>query len=324
MKHPCAFCRQAGIALILVLWIITLLSVIALSFIATMRSEINIVSNTLNRAKAEAAANAGVQRALFELMKPATTDARWLADGAIHPWQYQDAALTIRMIDETARLDINTASPELLSGLFLSQGLTQAESAALIDAIADWKDADNLVRLNGAEAPQYLSAGLPYQPSNSAFQSTEEINRVIGMTPELYARIAPLITVYSRQPGVNAQIASREVLQAIPNATAEQVETYLQQRDTARASGAAVPNFTAGAAYLSIGGGFVIRVQATASLPDGTRFTREAAVRPLGNPRRPFASLLWREARDEALDGLTRAAGPSRVGSASQEMAADR
>ena len=71
--------HQSGIALILVLWIITLLSFIALSFIATMRSEINIVANTMNRARAEAAADAGIQRTLFELSKPPTALARWMA-----------------------------------------------------------------------------------------------------------------------------------------------------------------------------------------------------------------------------------------------------
>ncbi|HEX9389681.1 MAG TPA: hypothetical protein VF928_00050 [Usitatibacteraceae bacterium] len=294
----CRVVRQRGIALILVLWIITLLSLIALSFIATMRSEINIVANTMNRARAEAAANAGIQRALFELARPPNAEGRWIADGTAQTLNYQDASIRIVMTDETARIDINTANPELLRGLFLSQGLSADGAAALTDAIADWKDPDTLKRLNGAEEPEYIAAGLSYKPANAPFQSIEELNCVLGMTAALYARIAPLITVYSRQPGIYAQIAPREVLRAIPNVNDEQIELYLQQRDLARAGNAALPNFTPGTAYLSAGSGYVVRVQAEAILPDGTHFTREAVARPLGNPRRPFTFLLWKEGRE--------------------------
>ena len=50
---------QSGIALIIVLWILTLLMLIASSFIHAMRTEINIVGNAGTRARLEAAANAG-------------------------------------------------------------------------------------------------------------------------------------------------------------------------------------------------------------------------------------------------------------------------
>lgn len=46
--------RQRGVALIIVLWIITLLMVIAASFIQTMRTDVNVVANSLVRVKSEA------------------------------------------------------------------------------------------------------------------------------------------------------------------------------------------------------------------------------------------------------------------------------
>ena len=49
------FQSQRGIALIIVLWILTLLMLIASSFIHAMRTEINIVGNSVTRAKLEAA-----------------------------------------------------------------------------------------------------------------------------------------------------------------------------------------------------------------------------------------------------------------------------
>jgi len=86
---------QQGIAIIIVLWVITLLALIAASFVTVMRSDIQVVTNGVGRAKAEAAANAGIQRAMFELFKPINTPDRWAADGMAREWAYQDAALTI-------------------------------------------------------------------------------------------------------------------------------------------------------------------------------------------------------------------------------------
>jgi len=55
----------------------------------------------------------------------------------------------------------------------------------------------------------------------------EELQLVLGMRPEIYRRLAPLITVYSRQAGVNPQVASREVLLAVPGLGPETVDAIL-------------------------------------------------------------------------------------------------
>ena len=290
---------QRGIAIIIVLWVITLLSLIAASFVSVMRSDIQVVTNGVGRAKAEAAANAGIQRAMFELFKPINTPDRWAADGVAREWVYQDAALTITMTDEAGKIDINTALEALLRNLFQSQGLSADEAIAMVDAMADWRDVDTVKRLHGAEEAEYLAAGLKYKPANAPFQAIEELKRVLGMTPELYQRIAPLITIYSRQPGVYTQIATREVLRAIPNVVDEQIDAYLQLRDQARAAKAAIPIFAAGAPYSSVGSGYMTRLRAEAKMPDGASFVREAVGRQLGNPKRFYAFLQWKEGREQ-------------------------
>ena len=296
---------QHGIAIIIVLWIITLLALIAASFVTVMRSDIQVVTNSMGRAKAEAAANAGIQRAMFELFKPVNTPDRWAADGVPRGWTYQDAAITITMNDEAGKIDINTASEALLRSLFQSQGLTPDEAVAMVDAINDWRDQDSVKRLHGAEEAEYLAAGLKYKPANAPFQAIEELKLVLGMTPQIYQRIAPLITIYSRQPGVYAQIASRAVLRAIPNVTDEQVDTYIQLREKARLAKAALPIFMAGAAYLSVGSGYITRLRAEARLPDGSRFVREAVGRQLGNPKRFYAFLQWKEEQEQVEQDAT-------------------
>lgn len=292
-----AFGVQRGIALIIVLWITTLLMLIASSFIYAMRTDVNIVTNSLARARLEAAADAAVQRGIFELLKPPQLPNRWNTDGVAQPWSHAGTAVDVSMTDESGKIDINTASDALMRGLFLSQGMKEDEAAALTDAIADWRDADSLKRLRGAEEAEYVAAGYTYKPANAAFQSNEELRLVLGMTPELFEKVAPLITIYSRQPGVNAGIAARGVLRALPGATDALVDQYIAQRDQARAAKLPIPQFAPAAPYSSFANGIVIiRAAATGGEgAEGASFVREAVVMRLATPKRPYTFLRWKE-----------------------------
>ncbi len=287
--------QQQGLALVIVLWIVTLLTVIASSFLYAMRTDVKVVTNGMSRAKAEAAAEAAIHRALFDLYKPATVLDRWLADGVAHDWRYGDANVSVSMVDESGKIDINVVSDQLMRGVLLAQGLSDDEAAALVDAMADWRDQDNLKRLRGAEEAEYVAAGRKYKPANAPFQTIEELKLVLGVTPDLYRRLEPLITTYSRQPGVNSQIASRDVLRSIPGATDALVDAYLQQREQARAAKAVVPPFQPALPYLAGGNGFVVGVRATATLDDGTVYVRDAVSLRSPNPKRPVVFLRWQE-----------------------------
>lgn len=286
--------NQSGIALIIVLWIMTLLMLIASSFIYAMRTEINIVGNSVSRARLESCANAGVQRAILELMKPQQMADRWNTEGVAQNWQFGGVPVTVSIVDESGKIDINTGNDALLRGLLLSQGLDEETAASLTDAIIDWRDSDALKRPRGAEESEYAAAGLTYKPANAPFQAIEELKLVLGMTPQLYAKLAPLITIYSRQGGINSQIASREVLRAIPGVTDAQVDEYIQQREQARASKLPVPGFAPASLYPSFGNG-VVNVRAEAKGEDGNSFIREAVVMRLPNPKRFYTFLRWRE-----------------------------
>ncbi|MEO8385940.1 MAG: type II secretion system protein GspK [Betaproteobacteria bacterium] len=292
--------RQQGIALIIVLWIMTLLMLIASSFIYAMRTDVVIVANSVTRARLEAAADAAVQRGIFEMFKPPQLPGRWTTDGVAQAWGYQGIAVEVSMTDESGKIDINTASDALLRGLFLSQGLKEDEAASITDAIGDWRDPDSLKRLRGAEEAEYVAAGYTYKPANAAFQSIEELRLVMGMTPELYEKVAPLITIYSRQPGINAGIASRGVLLALPGTSGAIVDQYIALREQARATKLPIPQipqFAAAAPYSSFANGIVI-IRAVATEGAGSQassFVREAVVMRLATPKRPYTFLRWKE-----------------------------
>ncbi|MEO8101069.1 MAG: hypothetical protein ABI790_00995 [Betaproteobacteria bacterium] len=285
---------QRGIALIIVLWILTLLTLIASSFVHAMRTEMNIVGNTVTRAKLEAAANAGVQRAILEIAKPPQMLDRWDTTGVPQAWSFNGQQLQVSIVDESGKIDINIGNEALMRGLLRSQGATEEEAAALMEAILDWRDADSLKRPRGAEEAEYTAAGLSYKPANAIFQSIEELRMVLGMTPALYQRLAPLITIYSRQAGINSQIASRDVLRAIPGSTEALIDEYLKQRDLARANKLPIPMFAPASLYPSFGNG-VMNVRVEASSDDGSGFVREAVVLRLPFPKRSYTFLRWQE-----------------------------
>ena len=305
---------EAGIALIAVLWLTVLLTVIASGFAFSMRSEALAARNALSFAEARAAADGAVERMAFELQRPRNLPDVWLADGAPHAWQDGEAAISAAAVDESAKIDLNAAAEPLLKSLFQNIGGQDAESAQrLVEVIADWKDTDDLRRPNGAESADYHAAGRKYGPANAPFETTGELQRVLGMTPALFARIADSLTVYSRQRGINPATASRAVLLALPNATPEAVDAFLAQRKDALANKLPVPPF-AGAQGFAVGAVAVWRIRAEATMPDGVTFVRDAVLRPSGDPRRPVIALLWQEGSREAL--------PDRAGSTDAANAA--
>jgi general secretion pathway protein K len=291
------FASQRGVALIIVIWIATLLTLVASSFIHAMKSDVQIVGNGVQRAKLDAAATAGVQRATLEFFKPPQIQGRWPTDGSVTHWDYQGTAMAITITDESAKIDINVAPDALLKGLLLSKGVLEVDAGALTDAIIDWRDVDSLRRPKGAEDSEYEAAGLTYKPANAPFQSIEELKLVLGMTQNLFDQLVPIITIYSRQPGLNSQIASREALRALPGVSEAQIDEFLARREAARLAKLPIPTFAS--PYSNSFANFAItqiRVEATAS--DGASFVREAIVQRLGaTPKRPFTYLRWREGR---------------------------
>ena len=285
---------QRGVALVLVMWIAILLTVIASSFIYEARTDMLVVRNTLSMARAEAAADAAVQRAVFELYRADNQPDAWRRDGAVRDWSFDGVPIKVEIRDESGKIDVNTAADALLRGLLLSAGLNPEEAASLLDAILDWRDPDMLKRVNGAEEAEYRAAGLAYRPANANFQAVEELQLVLGMRPEIYRKLLPSITVYSRQTGINSILASREVLLAIPGITAQIVDNYIVMREQARASGQPLPTLPQAAGF-SANLTPTASIRAEARLEDGTVFVRDAVALLRPTPRRPVTFVAWRE-----------------------------
>ena len=162
---------QSGIALVLALWLTVLLTVIASGFAFSMRTEALAVRNAVALAQVRAIADGAVERGAFELMRPQLANV-WKPDGQPHRFVVGEATVVVTAIDEAARIDVNTAPDLFLKNLLIViGGLDDTAAASLVDAIADWRDPDELRRPNGAELPEYRAANLKYGPANAPFET---------------------------------------------------------------------------------------------------------------------------------------------------------
>ena len=222
--------QQTGIALVVVLWVLALLSIIALAYSGMTRNENVLTRNILHTAQARAEAEAGFWLAAYDLLKPANT--RLLTpDGSpmnipVEPRR----RLTVAIQDESGKIDINKASQQLLIGLFSAAGVEYDQSTQLVDALLDWRDKDNLQRINGAEDSDYSAAGLPYGAKDGTFNSIEELIQLRGITPEIFKKLKPAITIHSMQARIRLHSAPISVLNSLPGMTEELITEIMASR----------------------------------------------------------------------------------------------
>lgn len=289
---------QRGIALILVLWVSVLIAVLLASFSLSARVEALQGRNLLDSTRARYAAEAGLHRAAYEL-RGNNPDTRWVADGRTYSFDFEGNKIEVELFDETGKVDLNVADPVLLGALFQLGGLKKDEADALASAVADWRDPDDLISPNGAEAGEYKAEGRKYVPRNAPFETVSEVQQVLGMSFELYRELEPLMTIYSGRAQPNPAFASPEVLQLIPGMNPDVIQLFVQQRQQPVVAGQPpVPMVLPdGTPVVAQGGGLTYTIRSRATLPGGAAAGLEATVR-LGASmvaRRPFRIVRWRD-----------------------------
>ena len=218
--------RSQGIALVTVLWVIVLLALLATAISTSSRSTGQLTSNIRYASQGKYAAEAGVQWAYWGLLAPAD-QVSWLADGSIHEMFLADMLVQVAVVDENGKIDLNMATEEMLRALLVAAEVDEERIDSLVDAILDWRDDDDLVRLNGAEDDDYLQAGLAWGARDGPFQSIYELKQVMGMDEQVFIDIRNSVTVYSGKVTVNPLVAPKLVLIALSEMDEDQAEQHV-------------------------------------------------------------------------------------------------
>ncbi len=288
--------RQQGIALVIVLWVVMLLSVMAASFAYTMHTENSLTIHALDRARGRALAEAAIAYAAYRLFVQRDPTHRWPADGTPRRWRFGSGTAEISVRDVSGLIDINKANPKLLQRLLMTAGgLNQDQAQAMVDRIEDFRDPDDLKRANGAERADYLQAGLGYGPKNAPFDSITELQQVMGMTVSLYASIEDAITVLSRQSGINPAYAPVAVLRAIPGVDKGTIANFVRQRVEHDRNDQAPPPLTVNSAYVSTVSGLAYDVNVVARPANALPTHVTAVISGRRRANEAFHVNAWRE-----------------------------
>lgn len=285
--------HSRGAALLLVMWLIALLAALVGGFALTARVEY-LQGRVLARGVvAEQAARAGIE---YAMMRLAEQDARrrWLPDGRAYRWRFNQAQIDLRIVDEQGKIDLNAAPLPLLAALLRGAGLEQQPAERLAGAIIDWRDQDSMTQPSaGAEDADYAEAELPYGAKDAPFETAAELLLVLGMTPQLYARIAPSITVFSGRDVPDPAFASAPVLTAMGmDATA-----IVQHRENWNpATGQPLQPLADGINLVGSNSG-TYSIHSRAKLSDGRESLLRVVVRSgaTGAPGAAYQPLQWEE-----------------------------
>ncbi len=205
-----------GIALIMVLWVLMLLSVIVAEFCRTMNTQVTITANFKESTESYYIALAGINSVIYDMIyqtvAPPPADATeidgadtgeasgfWRINTRIPPMDYAGGTVTAWIDNESGRININLADRNLLMLMLSEFDLADEEKEIIVDSIMDWRDSDDLRRLHGAENEYYQSLPRPYSAKNGPFDTVEELLLVRGVTPEIYYEgIDRMITAFPK------------------------------------------------------------------------------------------------------------------------------
>jgi general secretion pathway protein K len=304
---------QAGFALLAVMLVLMLLAVVVTEFAFSARLEASMVRAYRDGVLASHLAEAGVEQAIREILSQAQIaapdrDGQLIFYRAL-PGQTTPARLpalprtrvglgsgefSYRITDEAGRLSVN-GSGVRIDRLLATLGLDQQQRDIIRDSLEDWRDANEVRRLNGAESDFYLRLAVPYRARNANIQDTAELLQIRGITRELYFGTAERPGLHDLVSAVglstvNMNTASAPVLKALGLSDAE-VANVIETR--ARAPYIAVPAPLAGRGLTVASATF--RVEAV-GVAGGMPRSRVVAVMQRGGPQSPLGVriLSWR------------------------------
>jgi general secretion pathway protein K len=290
--------KQAGFALLLVLWVLALLSILAAGLAADSHSGDQAALTFVALARARATADAGVTLALATLIEPGPASS-WPADGRTKAVRYNDQDISVSVQDEGGKIDLNRAPQPVLAGLLLQLGVDDEAREKIVAAILGRRQA--FLGDTAAFVPRGQRGNVAFALGNQAFAAVSEVRLIDGVTDDIYARMRPFVTVYTQSATINPRTAPRTVLLAVPGVMEQQADLYLTARaasvsdgDTDDEAGQATPALPGGGAYFSVNPLRAATILATATDESGVAFTREAVVTISPNtPLHPYRVLQW-------------------------------
>lgn len=216
---------QRGVALLLALLTMVLLTVVVMEFTVSTQVDYRRAAMWLAARRAALLAEGGLALAGEVLRQDSSfglTDSLadiWARD--LPPIDTGAGMLAVRIEDEQGKLNLNALAVGSLSpaGRRFQTLLDRLDlDPALASPLADWLDRNDAPGPGAlaAEKDWYARLDAPYQPRNAPMRSYAELALIRGFSPEVLARLRPFVTVLPEVDSkVNANTAPPEVLRAM-------------------------------------------------------------------------------------------------------------
>jgi general secretion pathway protein K len=204
---------QRGIALLVVLWTLMLLSLLVVAFAQQTHLERQRVSNVIAAAAAASDLQAGLSLGISVLLDPKAPPG-WIHDGSARELEFAGRRISVSIQDANGCVNVNEADIEQLKSLLRAVGVDGDAVRSLAAAIIDWRDSDSVLTPNGAELATYVENGWSTGPANRPFLSVGELKGVLDMPPDVADRLAPLLSVSTEGQQINPMTAPEPVLRA--------------------------------------------------------------------------------------------------------------
>jgi Type II secretion system (T2SS), protein K len=267
--------EQNGFILIIVIWLMAFFSLVVTGVTRSVHAHVRQTAHQVQSRNMELLADAGVTLATLDLFKGQGRTGRprrFPIDGTPVQCQLDDAFLTISVHDTGGRVSLNTGGERLLQALFLGLGASTETARRATDVIIDFRDSDDLRRPEGAEKPEYKTAGRVLGPKNEPFDALEELHQVLGLAPQIISAVRPYVTVHSGTAGLDPRVTTPGLAELLAKGAAKLPNAPLPT--TLNTSGSVLPGeFVIGSPQRN----FSIVVQAQAM-----RTTTAAGIVPVG------------------------------------------
>jgi general secretion pathway protein K len=291
VARPLGERADSGFILIVVLWLLAALATLAA--IGSIYAIETAVASRVpdDRLQTEAALRAGVELTAYRFLsapKP-QRPTRGMFETKVGPTR-----ISVRFRSEAARIDLNAASKEVLTGLFVALGTDKPIAEGYADRVIGWRQKPNSSS-DGAEAAAYKQAGLSYPPLEAPFDDALELSLVMGLPPSIIDRMLPLVTVYSGTPQVDVDNADPDVLAALPNITPEIVKDVLKARAGGVVGQDLMKRLGPAGEAATIEPNDAVRASILIETQSRRRVHAEVVLRLTDDKPSPFEILYWRD-----------------------------
>lgn len=262
--------NKSGIILIVVLWILVILSVVAIGLGRAAHIDLSLAKHRIGKLKADFLMWGAVNYAMnsvrlraesqtsstadtlyqcgFELkdketsedlfknvaLKDGTFDIRYvLKDGR------QPERICYGFQDEERRINLNAihqGNYQILTNLFVLLDIPEDKAETLAAEIVDWQDADSKTTIpSSAEKDEYLTLNKPYPIKNAPFESIDELLLLKDMTTEIFLKVKDYLTILPQNDifTINANTAPEIVLKAFFHFLIDQQQSDEWNKDVA-------------------------------------------------------------------------------------------